>query len=463
MKIKLLVFSLIILFSFLVLLQKTEARKGALFCVCTKNCGGGVLQCLYPGGKLVNEGKCNTQKCKSNCDVTKIVSCSSCSKSCGGGTKTCENQCGSTGTYVCNRQSCGESGPVCGSNGCETAKGEYCTTCPQDCGACTPPPPPPPPPPSEGVYSIEEQCNAQGTEWDIINTACVQTCTPTPCVSTAGRACSSAPNSCGDTNSGVIGCKGSCSATTPANPPGYGNSCTSAPNSCGMTRSGTIGCSGCSATTPSESLCNSPPSAAPSAPVQGDYCGVSWPPIFLSWQFTDPDSGDTQSAYRIQADNNAGFPSPEIDTNQVSSSGSGTQYSPAGLAYNTTFYWRVMVWDSKGSSSAWAQGTNFTTALHQYPISNFTWTPTTPGELQDTQFTDTSQVFGGASKSAWSWTFQDGSPATSTEQNPEVQFAPIGIKQVILRLTDSDGFACSTTKSTNVQLPFPDWQEISPF
>src|SRR3989338_4668733 len=121
MKIKLLVFSLIILFSFLVLLQKTEARKGALFCVCTKNCGGGVLQCLYPGGKLVNEGKCNTQKCKSNCDVTKIVSCSSCSKSCGGGTKTCENQCGSTGTYVCNRQSCGESGPVCGSNGCETA------------------------------------------------------------------------------------------------------------------------------------------------------------------------------------------------------------------------------------------------------------------------------------------------------------------------------------------------------
>src|SRR3989339_647598 len=112
MKIKLLVFSLIILFSFLVLLQKTEARKGALFCVCTKNCG--------------------------------------------------------------------ESGPVRGSNGCETAKEEYCTTCPQDCGACTPPPPPPPPPPSEGVYSIEEQCNAQGTEWDIINTACVQTCTPTP-------------------------------------------------------------------------------------------------------------------------------------------------------------------------------------------------------------------------------------------------------------------------------------------
>ncbi len=321
-------------------------------------------------------------------------------------------------------------------------------------GSCNPPP---------CVPTTGQACNtnACGVSGGTVN--CDGTCSgSTPALPAGyGSSCTSAPNSCGATNSGAIGCSGTCSATTPANPAGYGSSCTSAPNSCGMTNLGTIGCSGCSATTPSESLCNAAPSVTPSAPTQGDYCGVSSPPIFLSWQFTDPDSGDTQSAYRIQIDNNAGFPSPETDTNSVFSS--GTQYSPAGLAYNTTFYWRVMVWDSKGASSAWANGANFTTALHQYPISNFTWTPTTPGELETTQFTDTSQVFGGASKSAWSWTFPDGSPVASTQQNPEVQFSPIGIKQVILNLTDSNGYACSTAKSVNAQLPFPDWQEISPF
>ncbi|MDO8655193.1 MAG: hypothetical protein Q7R48_02075 [bacterium] len=122
-----------------------------------------------------------------------------------------------------------------------------------------------------------------------------------------------------------------------------------------------------------------------------------------------------------------------------------------------------MVWDSRAASSSWINGSNFTTASHQYPIANFTWTPTTPGELQTTQFTDTSQVYGGAIKSAWSWTFQQSSPATSIQQNPSAQFTPIGIKQVILRITDSSGYSCQASKNVNVQLPFPDWQEISPF
>ncbi len=204
---------------------------------------------------------------------------------------------------------------------------------------------------------------------------------------------------------------------------------------------------------------NPPPSVSPLAPTQGDYCGASSPPIFLAWQFIDP--GDSQSVYRVQVDNNAGFPSPETDTGQVSSS--STQYSPSNLNYNTTLYWRVMVWDSQGATSPWTNGSSFTTATHQYPTSNFSWSPTNPGELQATQFTDTSQAYGGATKSAWSWAFQQGSPAISTQQNPSVQFTPVGIKQISLRITDSDGYSCQVLKSVNVQIPFPDWQEISPF
>jgi PKD repeat protein len=122
-----------------------------------------------------------------------------------------------------------------------------------------------------------------------------------------------------------------------------------------------------------------------------------------------------------------------------------------------------MVWDNHGAVSSWTNGSSFATASHQYPTANFTWAPANPGELQNTQFTDTSQVFGGASRSAWSWTFQNGSPATSTQQNPSVQFTPTGIKQVILRITDSSGYSCQISQNVNVQLPFPDWQEISPF
>ncbi|MDO8655078.1 MAG: PKD domain-containing protein [bacterium] len=122
-----------------------------------------------------------------------------------------------------------------------------------------------------------------------------------------------------------------------------------------------------------------------------------------------------------------------------------------------------MVWDSQGSNSSWTNGSDFTTASHQYPTSNFSWSPTNPGELQTAQFTDTSQVYGGATKSAWGWTFQQGSPATSTQQNPQAQFTPVGIKQVALQITDSSGYSCQISKNVNVQVPFPDWQEISPF
>ncbi len=68
-------------------------------------------------------------------------------------------------------------------------------------------------------------------------------------------ACTSASNSCGQTNTGVIS-GGVCSASAPANPVGYGNSCVSSSNSCGQTNTGTVQCDGsCSAVAPSDSSC----------------------------------------------------------------------------------------------------------------------------------------------------------------------------------------------------------------
>lgn len=56
------------------------------------------------------------------------------------------------------------------------------------------------------------------------------------------------------------------------------------------------------------------------------------------------------------------------------------------------------------------------------------------------QFVDNSV---GGFPTAWAWTFQDGTPATSTERNPVVSFEGTGFKEVTLTVTNANG---STTK-----------------
>jgi hypothetical protein len=88
-----------------------------------------------------------------------------------------------------------------------------------------------------------------------------------------GNACTSPANSCGTTNTGAQVCSGGnptlyCSATAPANPvppatcscatppTNFNQSCNSAANACGMVNTGSIQCNGtCSATAPSDALC----------------------------------------------------------------------------------------------------------------------------------------------------------------------------------------------------------------
>ncbi len=207
---------------------------------------------------------------------------------------------------------------------------------------------------------------------------------------------------------------------------------------------------------------NQLPSATNLQVSQPDYC-VSAPAGFFSWTFTDPDLGDTQSAYRVQVDNNSNFSSPEDDSGKVNS-GSQNYATPLGkLSYNTTYFWRLMVWDSKDAGSSWITGTSFTTPLHAYPEINFVWTPLSPTTDEQVQFADQSTVFGGSTKSSWSWNFQDGNPSSSSQQNPKIKFTSSGAKTVTLKVTDSDGFACQAPKTVNAQEPLPDWIEIPPF
>jgi hypothetical protein len=209
-------------------------------------------------------------------------------------------------------------------------------------------------------------------------------------------------------------------------------------------------------TVPITVLPNSQPSAINLEVEEGDYCSAPSSPIILSWQFSDPDPGDYQSAYRVQVDDNSNFSSPEKDSGKVPSP--SDSYAPVGLSYNTTYYWRVRVWDNHDNQSDWAIGPSFTTAVHAYPDTDFTFTPSHPTPEELIQFTDQTTYYNGAT--SWSWDFDDES--TSNLQNPAHSYSESGEYMVNFTACDDIG-CCTREKEVSVSLSLPEWEEIPPF
>ncbi len=215
-----------------------------------------------------------------------------------------------------------------------------------------------------------------------------------------------------------------------------------------------------------EVLLNAPPSAInlEDNNDEVDYCFAGAPPIILSWDFDDPNlPGDSQTAYRVQVDTNAGFSTPEIDSGKVLES--NTSYAPPrppGLSYDTRYWWRVMVWDETDASSAWATGTSFTTPVHAYPTTDFFWSPLFPSAEEEVQFTDDTVFAVGSSDQSWSWDFGD--TGSSTEPDPVHTYADLTSYTVQLIVSDDAG-SCPTfdPKVIRVSVPLPEWLEISPF
>jgi len=104
----------------------------------------------------------------------------------------------------------------------------------------------------------------------------------------------------------------------------------------------------------SEETSNQPPNAPTlDSPAANTHINPS-ASITFSWTFNDPDSGDSQSAYQFQLDDNSDFSSPIIDTGKVSSSTSSTtQTLPSTVGL---YYWRVKTWDSSDAEGAWSSG-----------------------------------------------------------------------------------------------------------
>ena len=216
-----------------------------------------------------------------------------------------------------------------------------------------------------------------------------------------------------------------------------------------------------------------PLSVDPANPT--DYCGVTgYPPVRVHWAFSDADPGDTQSAYQIQVFQGA---VKVVDTDDNGRNTGTTQeyvFQSAGeqLLWNETYTWQVKVWDSPNDNeSSFSPGPQFTTPAHYYPdlISvpgfNFTWAPNFPGIQELVQFTDQTNFDAAATGKTRSWNFGDpgsGADNTSTLQDPSHSFTALGAFEVLLEAGDNVG-SCSASQPINVTVPFPEWQEISPF
>ncbi|HEY0513817.1 MAG TPA: PKD domain-containing protein [Thermoanaerobaculia bacterium] len=84
------------------------------------------------------------------------------------------------------------------------------------------------------------------------------------------------------------------------------------------------------------------------------------------------------------------------------------------------------------------------------PTANFSWNPTEIYPGTPVTFTDGSS----GAPTSWSWTFQDGAPASSSLQSPLVTFTTAGTKSVSLSSTNGAGTG-SATQSVTVLTPAP--------
>ncbi|PIR92862.1 hypothetical protein COT99_04010 [Candidatus Falkowbacteria bacterium CG10_big_fil_rev_8_21_14_0_10_43_10] len=192
--------------------------------------------------------------------------------------------------------------------------------------------------------------------------------------------------------------------------------------------------------------------------------------VTLSWSFNDSDPGSSQSTYELEVRDSSGVVVFDSGKKQPAPIYTDEWTVSSGLNYNETYNWRVKVWDNYNLASAWAND-SFVTPAHQYPAADFTWGPSSgeqgttfsPKALENVYFAGASTAYGGASISSTTWAFTGALPNASTTPNPgPVQFQGSGVKEVVLTVTDSDGYSCPVSKNITTKMSLPIWKEIKP-
>ncbi len=128
---------------------------------------------------------------------------------------------------------------------------------------------------------------------------------------------------------------------------------------------------------------------------------------------------------------------------------SGTSYCDA--LHDPDYYGKMSVhWEGNGASDdrqlrPWLdpdnsgveslQGYDPNEEIGDEPVANFVGNPTTVQVGETVNFTDQSTN----NPTSWSWTFQNGTPDTSTDQNPTITYNMAGVWDVTLTVSNADG------------------------
>jgi len=130
--------------------------------------------------------------------------------------------------------------------------------------------------------------------------------------------------------------------------------------------------------------------------------------------------------------------------------GNVTSYDPSGnLNYGTTYYWKVVAYNTAGDATGCAVW-SFTTIVPA-PVADFSANETTIIEGESVTFTDLSTN----NPDSWSWTFNDGTPSSSTEQNPVVTYNTAGTYNVSLTASNAGGSDTETKTDYITVLALP--------
>jgi PKD repeat protein len=106
------------------------------------------------------------------------------------------------------------------------------------------------------------------------------------------------------------------------------------------------------------------------------------------------------------------------------------------VTYNTPGTYDVSLTATNSAGSDSETKLNYiTVTAPQPPVANFTASTTNPSVGGSVTFTDTSTN----GPTSWSWTFEGGTPATSTAQNPTVTYNTVGTYDVTLVATNAAG------------------------
>lgn len=97
-------------------------------------------------------------------------------------------------------------------------------------------------------------------------------------------------------------------------------------------------------------LLNLPPNA-PALTPRGNYDATQ--AATFAWTFSDPNSGDTQTAYQLQIDN-ATTLANVVDTGKVTSTTSSRNVTGGTLTNGVSYRWRVRTYDTSDAVGAWS-------------------------------------------------------------------------------------------------------------